>query len=236
MAASVRKLTEYEDRWSELFDELVKIFSSGEYEQEVIEARNVFFDKLGRSHEMKEDFFEAVSQSFLEWYIFNYSLSSHQKTPAIVFVGLGWGEDWQRDLLHQYLFQHWSIFEVVQRLSDEIHLQDLLFEQSRRLRYKKDDETRLLWKVQPGQIIQARLFPNEKGLLWTSHIWLHPESEKSRLKGMCSNLSKDWSLHHGFLRESFECLLRTLSLQDQLAAVRTQNFIYVELTKKYAKA
>lgn|GEM_PF-3692056 len=222
--------------WAQFFDQLVQFFSTGDYKDEILKAKEIFFEKLGRSHELQESYYESVSQSFLEWYIYDYHLSKHEKSPAIVFLSLKMGREEERELLKKTLFHHWSLFRVEEFSKDVIVLEDLLFRHKRTLRVDSKAAHFSAWKVKKNQIIQARLFcAEEAGHFWVTHLWLHPESEYKLLKVLCQNLIGKWGLHREFLRHCLECLVRSFGLQDQMAAVRAQNWIYQELKKRYAQ-
>jgi hypothetical protein len=77
--------------WEEAYQQLLKFGSEGVLANEILAAKEVFFSKLGRAHEMREELFEVASQSFLEWYLFEYQTKLFSKTPAVVFLTLGLG-------------------------------------------------------------------------------------------------------------------------------------------------
>lgn len=221
--------------WTNFFDSLTQYFSEGEFAPEVLKARETFFEKLGRSHEMREDLYEAVSRSFLEWYLFDYKLESRGKPPAVVFVALGWGEPEERELLCRLLFHHWSIFKVENNEAQEIELKDLIFNKTRYLQIDRNDPQFAVWRVEKQQIIQARLFPTTQDQrFFATHVWLHPESENKLLIELAEKRSQIWGDHRDFLFKSLESLVRSMSLYDQIMASGSRNWIYQELRKVYA--
>ncbi|PIR22752.1 MAG: hypothetical protein COV44_06245 [Deltaproteobacteria bacterium CG11_big_fil_rev_8_21_14_0_20_45_16] len=221
---------------SEFFESIALFFSVEPYTSEILKARSVFFEKVGRSHEIQEEFFESVSLSFLEWFLFDYQTMAHDKAPAIVFISREMGSPEQRARLESYLFHHWSLFEVKSVLSDEVILNDLLIQKERRLVREIHHPAFKSWRIKPGQIIQTRLFGVEDGRRQRlTHIWIHADSEHDVIVDLCEELSKSWGLHRDFLRSSMEALIRSLSVRDQMAITRTQNWVYQELKKRYAK-
>ncbi|TVQ76628.1 MAG: hypothetical protein EA369_09930 [Bradymonadales bacterium] len=226
-----------EDLWTQSFEGLVDFFSKGEFEKELMRAKSIFFSKLGRTYEMEESFYNAVSQSFLEWYLFDYCLAGRQKSPAILSFSLDRGSEAERGWLKASIFHHLSVFEVRKILPGEIVLRDLLFSVERRVRKRKEDGLFQSWRAELHQIVQARLFPVESGSnqYFATHIWLHPETEYKKLRDLCRQYSEVWGLHREMLRELLECLIRSYDLSDQLAVLRSQNWLYRDFYKKYLK-
>jgi len=221
---------------SEFFESIALYFSVEPYTTEILKARSVFFEKVGRSHEIQEEFFESVSLSFLEWFLFDYRTMQHDKSPALVFISREMGSPEHRARLESYLFHHWSLFEVKSILPDEVILKDLLIQKERRLVREFHHPAFKSWRIQTGQIIQTRLFEVEGGRRHClTHIWIHADSEQDVIVNLCEELSKTWGLHREFLRSSMEALIRSLSVRDQMAITHTQNWVYQELKKRYAK-
>lgn len=226
----------FEADWAERFESMVDFFSQGEFEKELLRAKNFFFSKLGRSHEMQESFYNAVSQSFLEWYLFDYRLAGRLKTPAVTFLSLQMGSEAQRSWVRENLFHHYSIFRVLSLEPNRVVVEDLLFSQKRFLIYDRSWNLYQSWKVQSQQLVQARLYPvPETDLSYASHVWLHLESEDKALTDLCKRLASQWGLHRDVLREALECLIRSYDLSDQLAAVRSQNWVFRDFYKNREK-
>lgn len=222
--------------WEKFFEEVLTIFSTGAHQNDLLAAKGIFFKKLGRSHEIRADYYEAVSQSFLEWYIFDYLCRDCAKTPAVVFLVRKYGSEEQRRQLYQALFHHWSLYKVDSMAESGVMLQDLLFGRKRFLCSNEMDFR--LWKVKKDQIIQARLFQakhdSKDSEYFATHVWLHPETEYDLLEKLCGKLLPKWGLHREFLKDCLESLIRSLALRDQMVAMRSKNWIYQELWKRYA--
>lgn len=238
MSEPAFSLLEHENAdWPDFFQSLLDRFSSGPYEGELLAAKSIFFEKLGRSHEIRQEYFDSVSQSFLEWYIFDYVLTKSQKTPAVTFVVNRMGDEFEVERLRHALFHHWSLFEVVKTSSDRIDLKDLLVGVDRQIVYSTHDPSFRLWKVESGQIIQARLFRlPSRGLHFATHVWLHGAQEKENLLQVVEAYRPRWGLHREMLRQALECLIRSLGLRDQMMAVSNRNWIYQDFVKKHAQA
>lgn len=215
-----------------MFHALLQYASEGVYEAELLAAKDIFFSKLGRSHEMKQDLYEAVSQSFLEWYLFDYKTKQFSKSPAVIYTTLNAGTPLEQEILKRSLYDHWSIYEVAAIETSRLILKDLLFHKNRAVVFDSESQ---LWKVEKGQLIQARLFHlSEDGLHFFSHMWLHPQAEGALLKRLCERESKKWGLHRDFLISCFETAIRTIGVEGQLKISRSHNWMYQELMKRYA--
>lgn len=222
--------------WTESYDDALKFASQGVLERELLQAKEVFFAKLGRAHEMREEIYETASQSFLEWYIFEHSTKLFGKRPAVVYLTLSLGSPADLKAVEKALFDHWSLYEVLSISKSRVVLKDLLFGQKREVVNDSEASEFRLWKVKVGQVIQARLFELEqKPLYFFSHIWLHPSPEDEILKKICQKRSKMWSRHHDFLLACFEAAVRSYGLQKQLRASQSNNWIYQDLWKRYAQ-
>lgn len=237
---TVASLIEERSRWTELFERMLVELSSGDFEVTLSQAKEKFFEKLGRSHEKQEDRYESVSQTFLEWYLFDYPIVHLEKPPALVYLTREMGSSADRRELKEALRQTWSLFEVLEAKPGAVILQDLLWPVKRTIFYETQDPVCRVWKVQPKQVIQARLFPSRQEGLWVySHLWLHAQTEVEVLKQVCraygsSDYRPSWDLPPNFLRECLECLLKSLVVQDQMRAAHSSNWVYRELSKKYA--
>lgn len=222
-------------QWQGCFDRLLKFGSEGVLKDEVLQAKKIFFAKLGSVHEMKEELFEATSQSFLEWYLFDYQTWLFSKSPAVVFGTLGLGSPEDQVWMDRALFEHWSLYEVLEIAPAHLKLKDLLFHQTRTILYDPQSPEARLWKIKVGQIIQARPFELSKApYMILTHLWIHPDSEKELIFKICEKQAKRWSRHKTFLLEAFEAVVRSIGLQHQIQVSRSTNWLYRELAKKYA--
>lgn len=219
--------------WASAFENLLSVFSSGPFENDLHEAKEVFFAKLGRSHEMKESTYEAVSQSFLEWYLYDYSLPRMQTTPVVVYLTRGWGGSEERAVLKTSLLQHWSLYRVGNIGENQVELEDLLVLKKRTLRC---DPSNLAWQFRKGQVVQLRLFPYaDSDAYFATHFWVHPVAEADQLEKICQSQQVLSQRPMSFLTQCFECLIRSLSLEPQMRAAQAPNWMYLELMKRYAQ-
>jgi len=221
--------------WQESWDSLLAFASQGPFSKEILKAKEIFFSKLGRAHEISENLYEIASHSFLEWYLFHYTTKAFNKTPAITYITMALDSEVHLQCIGRSIFHHWSLFEVLSVGKSEILLQDLLFSRKRRLFFDPSWPEYQVWKVKEGQVIQARLFYySSQPASFLTHFWLHPHSERELLKKICQSRSKLWTLHEDFLLSSFETAVRTHELEGQLKVSRASNWNYRELMKKYA--
>ncbi|MBN8555302.1 MAG: hypothetical protein J0L93_07655 [Deltaproteobacteria bacterium] len=225
--------------WEEAYQELLKFGSDGVLQNEILEAKEVFFSKLGRAHEMREELFEVASQSFLEWYLFEYPTRLFTKTPAVVFLSLGLGSTGKNEILERSLFNHWSIYEIIAIKSDRLILKDLLLGHKRVALKELDAPEFRGWKIKEGQIFQARLFPlagaaeSKEEIYFFTHRWLHPDPEDQMLMSVCKKRQPKWSLHKDLLLSSFEAAVRSYGIQSQIKASGSRNWLYQDLQKRY---
>ncbi len=221
--------------WQQTFDRLLKFGSEGVLQKEILQAKEIFFSKLGRTHEMKEDLYESASQSFLEWYLFDYPTKFFSKNPAVIFLTLRAGNADELACLERSLFHHWSIFEVKSVTEGVIVLTDLLAKTEREVLYDAESPESKLWKVQNGDVIQARLFHlSKESYYFLTHLWLHPKPESEILKKLCEKEAANWGRHHDFMLSCFEAVVRTYGVEKQLKVSGSKNWLYQELVKKYA--
>ncbi len=217
------------------FERLLKFASDGPLAKEIVSAKEEFFARLGRAHEKREDLYEIATQSFLEWYCYNYQTKAFHKSPAVIYTTLAMDNEIYVQTIERALLYRWSFYEVQKVDKEWIELKDLLFLQTRKVYHERRFPEFRVWKPKVGQIIQARLFlyPDEQGYFMT-HAWIHPVSETDLLKKTCEAQTQVWSAHEGLLMESIEAAARTLGLETQLSVSRASNWYYQELKRKFA--
>lgn len=221
--------------WLNAWESLLSFASKGPFSKEILKAKEIFFSKLGRAHEISENLYEISSHSFLEWYLFHYITKAFNKTPAVTYITLALDSEIYLQTIERSLFHHWSLFEVAAVGKSDIILNDLLFSKQRRLLLNPSWPEYKVWKVKAGQIIQARLFHYASGeASFLTHLWIHPHSETELLKKICQKRAQLWTLHEDFLLSSFETAVRTHEIEGQLKVSRASNWNYRELMKKYA--
>lgn len=226
---------EERERWVSLFERILPLVSEKEFADVILEAKSQFFQKLGRSHERDEERFESATQSFLEWYLFDYRVKPVGKSPALIILARPWVQEEDSEQLEEALFHHWSLYEVLEKEKTSVRVKDLLVGVERRILYDDKDPISRSWLVKKEQVIQTRLFPSrQEGLQVATHIWLHAESEFENLKSICARYQKSWRPPLHFLQDCLDCLIRSLSLQDQMQALRSANWIYKELRTRHA--
>lgn len=230
-------MSEYQKQWQEAFDELLQFGSQGAFEKEILRAKEIFYQNLGRSHELGESLFESASQSFLEWYLFEYVTRSFQKTPAVIFVTLGLSSEFNIRAIERSLSNHWSIYRVKSVSDGKIVAKDLLWNKDRKIQLIDEGPEARMWKPKVGQIFQGRLFgvPSSEELFFT-HVWLHPEKEFNLIEKLCDQRAELWSMHKLMLLASFEAAIRSVGIEKQLTISQASNWNYAELLKRYAES
>lgn len=222
--------------WQEAFDDILVFASSGILEKEILAAKEIFFSKLGRAHEMKEGLYENASQSFLEWYLFEYETQCFTKSPVLAFLTLRGYQGKDQEKLERALFNHWSIYRVSAVNSYEMILEDLLFMKKRRVLYDSSLPEAKLWKAKEGNLIQARLFPlanEDDPSYFVTHLWIHPRTEEQVIEKICLRRKSLWGRHSDFLLASFAAAVRSYGIQNQITSSGAHNWMYQELQKRY---
>jgi hypothetical protein len=135
---------------SNVLDDLIAWFGSGDCAAEVAAARAEYDERRGRVFE-DEVLWEAWTQAFLEWYVLERTFTGDLFPPAA--QALAREEDPQRAAaLRALLTSHRSLFEVRRSGGGRVTLLDLIgggeFEVT---------EQRALHGVEPGDVVEARL-------------------------------------------------------------------------------
>ncbi len=227
-------------RWQKAFDDAVSVASTGLFETEIQEAKKIFFTRLGASHEMKADIFEAASRSFLEWYLYDYPTRQFMKSPLLTLLTLGSLREESAECLRQSVHHRWSLYRIEKELKGELVLTDLVVGMERHLWFDRDHIESKVWQLERGQIIQARLFPLQRAPhsvahhYFMTHPWIHPASESALLTALCQKVGKSWAVPQEFLIEAFETVVRSQNIHRQVRTSSQSNWYYQELKKRYA--
>lgn len=222
--------------WQDAYDALMTFASKGPFEKEILKAKEIFFSRLGRTHEVVEDLYEFSSQTFLEWYLFEYVTTNFQKSPAVIYTTLALDAEIRIKTIERCLFHHWSLFEVVGIKEGRLTLRDLLYNCDRQIVMNEKFPEFRIWKVKLGQIVQARLYPyaHDEHCYFLTHAWLHPEREAALIRKMGETQSASWLPHTDLLLSFFEAVVRSFGLEGQLTVSQAGNWFYQELSKRYA--
>lgn len=235
-AEEIARFQEERRLWQSAFDKVLKFASEGVLSEDILSAKNQFFSRLGRAHEIREDIFEAMSREFLEWYLFTHPSRLLGKPAAVAFHLLELGELLDRDYVELSLCGHWSLFEIERVALPTLVVVDRLEGHRRRVWYDPNHPESQVLQPQAGQLWQMRLFPfrSVKDASFFTHAWMHPSPDDRTLQEICQKRSKLWVAHDEFLLSSVEAIVRTMAIQTQLKASRASNWMYKELEKKYA--
>ena len=220
-------------KWLETYGALI-VHGSNEYGEAILKAKDVFFAKLGRSDENSRELYDGMSETFLEWFLFDYELDRSGTTVASRYIAAGG--------LHQKLIRLaqqnvWSVFKVKKVKGNEIHLKDLLNKAVYKVFLDFSTEASAYWFFKRGQIIQARLFPNEdKKTFFLNQAWFHPYSETKIVKKLCGKMRKNGSDTEAFLVSSFEVAVRSERVKEHRNVEDMNKYLYSEIWDKYCEA
>lgn len=232
MKENLSKLSEEFKAWEADFEAAIGEMSSGPYEKEIIRAREIFLEKLGRSHEMNPELYEAVSQTFLEWYFYDFRMSEVGKVPLELYLERHGDSD---SPLSRSQFNIWSLFLVRKIKKEEVVLEDLISKQDWSLYKDPDNPSLRAWAVEKKQVIQARLYQFfQQQTCFCTQVWVHPKKEAQLLSTICEERRDSDRRDDRFLLASFQALIRTLQIRDQMDASRRLNWLYEQLWKAYA--
>ena len=160
-------------------DALVAYASGDRFKEELLKAKAQYFGGTGEIFEDDKSF-ELRMASFLDFYVFDWKLSPFKRTPAQLYLEESGAQLSAEDqqVLRGLTETHHSLWEVRKLGKEMVRLRDLFSG-------KDTDvfERRQLAGLNKGDILEARLVPNDGKFLFSSAFCFHPEVvRKSILK------------------------------------------------------
>ncbi|OGQ92129.1 MAG: hypothetical protein A2289_05040 [Deltaproteobacteria bacterium RIFOXYA12_FULL_58_15] len=163
----------------DVYEEMVRFASAGDFADELIVARAEYVARTGDMFETDSNF-ESRIAAFLEWYIFDRPIRGKNHTPAKLYIdsvrdGLTTPDvNRLRGLTRTIL----SLFQFKKVKGDIVRVVDLLSGEKFEV-----VERRKLAGVDPGDILEARLVPIDDKHYFAEAFTCHPrESHKAILK------------------------------------------------------
>lgn len=155
----------------EAVDRVAESYATGRFEEEAVRARNEYRDLTGRAlaDGAEGDDLERELRTFLEWYVTERPLMG--TAPILRFLAFEAAdlEPRERRVFRGLALSHRSVFRVEKMVSGEVHLSDLVLGGAWRV-----DERREFVGIEGGNVIEARLVPIGKRILFSESFILHP--------------------------------------------------------------
>lgn len=186
-------------------DQVLSLYTQGDYFAELKEAKEKYFSITGKLDEDKEDF-ESRMNSFNDWYIFQY----RQKDGSKVIEEYIRNHQVDEELSQALLNVNHSLFEFTRTtFGKQVLLNDILHDE--KVVLKKDHPTISLVK---GDIFVGRVIKYQGENYLLRGVCTLPQSVKSVLKKQSKKIRK---------QNSFE---DELSFLLQLEALKTKSIHY----------
>jgi len=162
-------------------EKVVSYFTEPSFADEVISAKQEFFEKAGIIDEQSAEFETRMAQ-FLDWYLFTRPIKEVGKTPIILATEieeLKSGSEAQ-DILQKLAETKHSLFEFIKIKGEDVYLKDLIA--NKKLVLKKSP---IVVGFTPEEIFDARLIPDGNSFVFSNGFCFHPaQARKYILKGI----------------------------------------------------
>ena len=171
----------------ELIERILVEASSGDNEQEIRRAKDVYFEQI---KDLREDdtSYERLISCFQNWYLFDRPMDDGRGTPVQVFAATAKLSAKERSLLGAIAANIHSLFEVLRLTDGGLTLRDLFTSEVLQV-----SERRTLAGLDKGDILEARLLPVSDRLVFSSGAFaFHPRQargiilqavDRSRMEG-----------------------------------------------------
>lgn len=159
--------------------------------EEILIAKQKYFIETGPIHENDEDFSNRMN-SFLFWFLFDWTYGHEAITPFQTFLSLDWentDSDWI-DLTSKMENHLYSIFELTKINSKETIVRDLFTKKKYRL-----PECHSLMTLEKGSFFESRLFFLENCGYFANYFILHPYEVRKKILNQINlirNTPKNW--------------------------------------------
>ncbi len=162
----------------EYTDRILTTYSKGSYYDEIRQAKEHFFDRVGKVAE-GSDTFEIAMMAFIDWYVFERPLTGKQKTPVELFLiehvsSLNVEE---KAIFEALLKTRHSIFELLKVVNNEVCVRDLFTNQ----KYIVEDLLTIQGFVK-GDLFEARLVFLSNKIVFGKSFIFHPKDSATFIK------------------------------------------------------
>jgi hypothetical protein len=167
--------------FEEIYERMVTFASDGELAEELTRARGEYVARTGDLFETDPNYEHRIA-AFLEWYTLDRLVSSHNMTPAGLYIdrvtqtGEATPPELQRirDLSRTTL----SLFEFRRARREHIEVVDLLSKTKLRI-----NERRKPAGLESGDILEARIVPCDEMLFFSEVFCVHPREARKAILG-----------------------------------------------------
>lgn len=173
--------------FNEYLERLGRAVTSGEFSEEVINARKEYFSKVGEVFEDDKSF-ENKMISFTEWYYFDRILKKYQKAPLEYFIGKNQAilRKEELDIYKEFLKNIHSVFYVKKLKVGEIIVKDLC--ESKIISVSQNNSKQYFLK---GDIFEGRLIPFKEKYYFSDSVCFHPLSLYRKIKKTLKKIYKN---------------------------------------------
>ncbi len=127
-----------------------------------------------RGHISQDDpSWEAWSQCFFEWFLFQWTMADSQKHPIDIAIE----KSSDSTILEALRNSHHSLFFVEKMTNNGLEIEDLLTNVS----YKVSEE-RTLYGIGKNDVLEARIVSVDGNKYFTKAFWTHPSGTKGIIK------------------------------------------------------
>ncbi len=166
-------------------DALIAFASADAYKDELLKAKAHYFQKTGEIFEDDRSF-EMRMASFLDFYVFDWPIPPHQRTPAQVFLDQrSQAPDAEKEILRGLTNTRHSLWEVRKLGKDQIRVRDLFDGKDVEVRERRQPAG-----LHKGDYIEARLIPVGEHLMFSQAFIYHPEDVRKNIAAEIKRLKK----------------------------------------------
>jgi len=173
--------------FNEYLDRLGREITTGEFSEEVINARKEYFSKVGEVFEDDKSF-ENKMISFTEWYYFDRNLMKYQKTPLEYFIDKNKAIFCKEelDIYKEFLKNIHSVFYVKKIKLGEVIVKDLF--ESKKISVSQKNSKQYFLK---GDIFEGRLIPFNEKYYFSGSVCFHPLTLYKKIKKAFKKIYKN---------------------------------------------
>lgn len=168
----------------ELVDELVELFGSGAYADDIAAARKQYDERRGRVFE-DEPLWEEWTRAFLEWYVVE-RVPPRDDLPPVARALAAETDPVRAAAMRALLTSHRSLYEVRGIKPTGVHLVDVLGGAELSV-----SEERALHGVTPGDVAELRLIGFDGAVLFGRTFLFHPSGTREAIISHARRISND---------------------------------------------
>lgn len=170
-----------------ILERIILHYTSGKYENEVLEAKLEFFEKMIPTTDENSELYELRMSQFLDWFLFTRKLKSKNVTPiqAAVQQHELAVTPTERPLYDNLLNVYHSLFEFLKAKGSDVYIYDLFTK--KKIIIKNSHVTAGFNK---DYFFDARLIPYNESFIFTRGFCFHPEEVKKYITSEAKKLKK----------------------------------------------